>query len=49
VITRGLEPGDRVIVSGMQKVVPGARVNVTAAPAVTASAGPGASGSGGGL
>ena len=49
VITRGLEPGDRVIVSGMQKVVPGARVNVTAAPAVTASAGAGASGSGGGL
>jgi multidrug efflux system membrane fusion protein len=49
VVTDGLQVGDRVIVSGIQKVVPGARVTVAAPPAATASAEPGRAGSGGGL
>ncbi len=47
VVADGLKVGDRVIVSGIQKVFPGAKVTVAARAAATASSAPTRTGSGG--
>jgi len=38
IVRRGLTPGERVIVEGLQKARPGSKVNPTVAPAAQASA-----------
>lgn len=37
-VTEGIAPGDRVVIEGLQRIRPGARVSVTEAPARVASA-----------
>jgi len=47
VIDQGIDPGDRVIINGLQKAIPGTAVNVEqapAAPAPSAAASPGVAG-----